>query len=389
MKRKILLGVTGSIAAYKSAEIASGLTQAGYNVQVVMTASAVKFITPLTLETITKNKVYVDMFIDEDHTQVTHITLATESDLILIAPATYNMIAKTATGIADNLLSAILAAANWDRVIFAPAMNANMYHNPINLQNIEKLQQHGCNFIEPDEGMLACGTTGKGRLKNVPAILEAVEGYFCEKILTNRKVLISAGATREYIDPIRFISNTSTGLMGVSLAKACRNMGADVTLVLANSPLEVNGVKIIRVDTVAQMREEVIREFKNTDYAFAAAAVSDYKPKAYSQSKIKKTGEAMSLEFEENIDILAELGHLKQKQVLIGFAAESDDLFKNARTKLEKKSLDMIIANNLSNFAANDGKVWLITSDKTVELEKRPKEKLAYDIVRTILKVGD
>jgi phosphopantothenoylcysteine decarboxylase/phosphopantothenate--cysteine ligase len=266
MKRKILLGVTGSIAAYKSAEIASGLTQAGYNVQVVMTASAVKFITPLTLETITKNKVYVDMFIDEDHTQVTHITLATESDLILIAPATYNMIAKTATGIADNLLSAILAAANWDRVIFAPAMNANMYHNPINLQNIEKLQQHGCNFIEPDEGMLACGTTGKGRLKNVPAILEAVEGYFCEKILTNRKVLISAGATREYIDPIRFISNTSTGLMGVSLAKACRNMGADVTLVLANSPLEVNGVKIIRVDTVAQMREEVIRELLQRRY---------------------------------------------------------------------------------------------------------------------------
>lgn len=389
MKQKILLGVTGSIAAYKSAEIASGLTQAGYNVQAVMTASAVKFVTPLTLETITKNKVYIDMFTDEDHTQVTHIALAAESNLIMIAPATYNVIAKAAAGIADDLLSSILAAANLSRVIFAPAMNVNMYHNPINLENIAKLQRHGCSFIEPDEGMLACGTTGKGRLKNVPAILETVEGFFCEKTLTNRKVLISAGATREYIDPIRFISNTSSGLMGVSLAKACRNMGADVTLVLANSSLEVNGVKTIRVDTVSQMREEVIREFKDTDYVFTAAAVSDYKPKTYSRSKIKKTGSAMYVEFEENIDILEELGRLKQKQVLIGFAAESVDLFINARTKLEKKKLDMIIANNLSNFAANDGKVWLITPDKTVEFEKKSKEKLAYDIVRAILKVGD
>ncbi|MGI6084245.1 MAG: bifunctional phosphopantothenoylcysteine decarboxylase/phosphopantothenate--cysteine ligase CoaBC [Acetivibrionales bacterium] len=386
MKKKILLGITGSIAAYKSAEIAGGLTNAGYNVQVVMTASAVKFITPLTLETITRNKVYADMFTDEDHTQVTHITLATESDLILIAPATYNVLAKAAAGIADDLLTSILAAANWSKVIFAPAMNVNMYHNPINLENIAKLKQYGCSFIEPDEGMLACGTTGKGRLKNVPAILEAVEEFFSEKILTNRKVLISAGATREYIDPIRFISNTSSGLMGISLAKACRNMGADVTLVLANSPLEVSGVKTIRVDTVSQMREEVVREYKDADYVFAAAAVSDYKPKTYSCSKIKKTGSEICIEFEENIDILAELGHLKQEQVLIGFAAESDNLLINARTKLEKKNLDMIIANDLSNFAANDGKVWMITSDKTVELEKKAKEKLAYDIVRAISK---
>ena len=388
MKRKILLGITGSIAAYKGAEIASGLTQAGYDVQVVMTANAVKFITPLTLETLTKNKVYVDMFEDEDHTRVTHISLATESELILIAPASYNIIAKAANGIADDLLSTILAAANWNKVMFAPAMNVNMYHNPINLANIQKLQQYGCRFIEPDEGILACGAIAKGRLKNVSAILEAVNSFFCEKLLRNKKVLISAGATREYIDPIRFISNTSSGLMGVSLANACRDMGADVTLVLANSPWDVNGVKTIRVDTVAQMRATVIQEFANADYVFAAAAVSDYKPKQFSHTKIKKTGATMSVEFEENTDILAELGRLKQKQILIGFAAESDDLFANARSKLNKKNLDLIIANDLSNFAAQEGKVWLIGPDKTIELEKKPKEELAYDIVRTIFKVG-
>mgnify|MGYP000932156844 CR=1 FL=1 len=388
MKRKISLGITGSIAAYKGAEIASGLTQAGYDVQVVMTANAVKFITPLTLETLTKNKVYVDMFEDEDHTRVTHISLATESELILIAPASYNIIAKAANGIADDLLSTILAAANWNKVMFAPAMNVNMYHNPINLANIQKLQQYGCRFIEPDEGILACGAIAKGRLKNVSAILEAVNSFFCEKLLRNKKVLISAGATREYIDPIRFISNTSSGLMGVSLANACRDMGADVTLVLANSPWDVNGVKTIRVDTVAQMRATVIQEFANADYVFAAAAVSDYKPKQFSHTKIKKTGATMSVEFEENTDILAELGRLKQKQILIGFAAESDDLFANARSKLNKKNLDLIIANDLSNFAAQEGKVWLIGPDKTIELEKKPKEELAYDIVRTIFKVG-
>ncbi len=389
MKPKILLGITGSIAAYKGAEIASGLAQAGYDVRVVMTAHAVKFITPLTLETLTKNKVYVKMFEDEDHTRVTHISLATEAELILIAPASYNIIAKAAAGISDDLLSTVLAAANWKKVMFAPAMNVNMYHNPVNLENIKKLQRHGCSFIEPDEGRLACGATAKGRLKNVPAILETVEGFFCEKLLDNRKVLISAGATREYIDPIRFISNNSSGLMGVSLAKACRDMGAEVTLVLANSVLDVDGVKIIRVDTVAQMREAVIQGFEDADYVFAAAAVSDYKPKECHSSKIKKTGAAISIEFEENSDILAELGRLKQKQVLIGFAAESDNLFVNARSKLEKKNLDLIIANDLSNFAANDGKVWLIAPDKTCGLEKKPKQELAYDIIRTVLKQGE
>jgi phosphopantothenoylcysteine decarboxylase/phosphopantothenate--cysteine ligase len=385
MNKKILLGVTGSIAAYKSAEIASGLVRTGYDVNVVMTSNAANFITPLTFETLTKNKVYMDMFQDGDYSRVAHIALAVESDLVLIAPASYNIIGKAAAGIADDLLSSILAAAPCSRVMFAPAMNANMYINPANIENIRKLKDRGCIFIEPEEGLLACGDLGKGRLRNVAAILERVDGFFCEKLLKGRKVMITAGATREYLDPIRFISNTSSGLMGLSLAKACRDMGADVVLILANSQLEADGIRIIRVNTTAEMRNAALDEFEDCNLVFAAAAVADYKPKEYSPSKIKKFDRSISINFEQNIDILFELGRLKKKQVLVGFAAESEDIFKNALAKLKKKNLDMIIANDLSNFSAKDGKVWIVSKNKTVELERKPKAKLAYDIVQTIL----
>jgi phosphopantothenoylcysteine decarboxylase/phosphopantothenate--cysteine ligase len=244
--KKILLCITGSIAAYKSADIASGLVSRGYDVYVVMTNNATKFISPIVFETLTRNKVYVDLFKDEDHTHVTHISYATECDLVLVAPATYNIIGKAACGIADDLLSSILAAATGNKVIYAPAMNVNMYNNPALVNNINILSECGSIFIEPEEGMLACGVSAKGRLRNVPSILEAVDGFFCEKLLKGKKVIITAGATREYIDPIRFISNSSSGLMGVSLAKACRDMGAFVTLILANSVLEAEGMNIIR-----------------------------------------------------------------------------------------------------------------------------------------------
>lgn len=385
MPKKILLGVTGSIAAYKSVEIADGLVRAGHEVRAVMTAGARKFITPLTLETITKNKVYLDLFEEDDPRLVTHIALAGESDLILIAPATYNLIGKLAAGIADDLLTSILAAAPSHKVVLAPAMNTNMYHQPVNLENMQKLTALGYTFIEPDEGRLACGAFAKGRLRNVPEILETIAGFFSEKLLKNQKVLISAGATREYLDPIRFISNTSSGLMGVSLAKACRDLGAAVTLVLANSPLEITGVNLIRVDTVDQMYTAVLREYEDSDLVFAAAAVSDFKPKTYSETKIKKTGGALSLELLPNTDILAELGKLKKQQYLVGFAAESADLFENARAKLEKKNLDLIIANNLANFSATNGKVWVISRSQTIELPKKSKEELAGEIVRTVL----
>lgn len=383
--KKVMLGVTGSIAAYKSAEIAGGLVRTGYNVHVVMTSNAARFITPLTLETLTKNRVYVDMFKDEDHSEVTHIALATECDLILIAPATYNIIGKAASGIADDLLSSVLAASRPDKVIFAPAMNINMYNNPALIENIRKLSDRGAGFIEPEEGMLACGVKAKGRLRKVDSIIEAVEAYFCEKSLKGMKVLITAGATREYIDPIRFISNSSSGLMGVSLARACRNMGADVTLVLANSHLDVDGVKIIRVDTVAQMYDAVMEEYEDSHLVFCAAAVSDFKPRSFSSSKIKKDIGRLSIDFEHNTDILLKLGSIKKNQFLVGFAAESDNMLANAMGKLQRKNLDAIIANDLSNFSSKEGKVWVISHEKTIELEKKDKAELAFDIVRSVM----
>ncbi len=383
--KKILLCITGSIAAYKSADIAIKLKEYGYDVHVIMTKSSTKFISPMVFETLTKNKVFVDLFMDEDYIHVTHISSATESDLILVAPATYNIIGKAACGIADDLLSSILAAANPEKIIYAPAMNNNMYNNIALINNMNILSSRGSSFIEPEEGLLACGVTAKGCLKNISSIIETVNSYFTEKTLKGKKILITAGATREYIDPIRFISNSSSGLMGVSLAKAIRDMGALVTLVLANAEYYIEGINIIKVKTVKDMYEAVLNEYKNADMVFAAAAVSDYKPAIYSESKIKKSSENLNIEFEKNTDILFELGKLKSKQILIGFAAESHDLLDNAKLKLRKKNLDMIIANDISNFSSNDGAVTLVFKNKIIELERQPKEILAYEIVRKVL----
>jgi len=385
MKKTIVIGVTGSISAYKSAELASALVKEGYDVHVVMTENAAEFITPLTMETITKNKVYVDMFRDEDHTKVTHIWMATESDLILVAPASYSIIGKAASGIADDLLSSIIAAADPSKIIFAPAMNVNMYNNPINQRNINTLKGLGSTFIEPEEGMLACGVKAKGRLRNIPEIVEHVNAFFTPKLLRNKKILITAGATREFIDPIRFLSNTSSGLMGVSLAKVCRDMGAEVSLVIANSQYDVSNVKVARVSTVSEMYEECSSQFENCDIFISCAAVSDFKPKSYSVSKIKKTSDSLTLELIKNVDILHEMGKRKTKQRLIGFAAESDDLFTNAKAKLKNKNLDAIVANELSNFSNQMGKVWVLGEEFCVELDQKPKTDLAYDIVSVLL----
>ena len=383
--RKIVLGITGSIAAYKGAELASTLTQAGNDVHVVMTRHAAEFIAPLTFETLTRNKVYVDMFTDEDHTRVTHIELGTNSDLILVAPASYNIIGKAANGIADDLLSSIIAAAQPGKIMLAPAMNVNMYNNPACQANIAALLARGCQLVEPEEGLLACGVMAKGRLARIPAILEAVEAFFCPKTMTGQNVLITAGATREYLDPIRFLSNSSSGQMGAALARACRNRGARVTLLLANSPLTVEGVDLVRVETVDELYQAALKRFPDCDWLFAAAAVTDYKPKAKSLDKIKKTGDGLTLELLPNTDILLELSRLKTKQKLVGFAAESTDLFANARAKLQKKSLDMIVANHLANFASSTGKAWLLTAEDTVELPEQPKETLAGAIVDSAL----
>lgn len=395
MNKKITLGVTGSIAAYKAAELASALTQAGHDVHVVLTKNAAAFISPLTFETLTRNKVYCDMFSDEDHTQVTHIDLGTTSDLILIAPASFNILGKAANGLADDLLSSILAAAQPEKIIFAPAMNVNMYNNPACQANVATLLSRGCKLVEPEEGLLACGVMAKGRLARIPAILEAVDAFFSPQTLKGQRVLITAGATREYLDPIRFISNSSSGQMGVALARACRNRGAQVTLLLANSPLSLDGVDLIRVDTVADMAAAAVAAFDNCDWLFAAAAVSDFKPVSRSESKIKKDGTGLTIQLEANTDILRELGQRKNKQKMIGFAAESENLIENAKGKLKRKNLDLIVANYLENFAAADGQVWIVCSEacrgacsgQTVELPKQDKTTLAESIVDTALEL--
>jgi phosphopantothenoylcysteine decarboxylase/phosphopantothenate--cysteine ligase len=305
--KKITLGVTGSIAAYKAADIASALTAAGHEVRVIMTAHAARLISPVTFETLTHNRVLVDMFADEDHRQVSHIEAGTQMDMVLVAPATYNILGKAAQGIADDLLSTVLAAADPHRVLFAPAMNVNMYENPALTANLATLRSRGCQFVEPEVGLLACGVYAKGRLAKAPVILDAVEAFLAPKPLAGRHVLITAGATREYIDPIRFLSNSSSGQMGVALARACRHYGAHVTLILANSPLEAPGVDVVRVDTVAELYAAAQRHFPEADYVFAAAAVSDFKPAQRSDAKIKKTGDRLMLELIPNTDVLYEL----------------------------------------------------------------------------------
>jgi phosphopantothenoylcysteine decarboxylase / phosphopantothenate---cysteine ligase len=384
MKKKITLGVTGSIAAYKAAELASTLTQAGHEVHVILTRHAASFISPLTFETLTRQKALVDMFTDEDHTLVTHIDLGTTSDLILIAPATFNILGKAANGIADDLMSSILAAATPEKVLFAPAMNVNMYMNPACQANVALLRQRGCQIVEPEEGLLACGVMAKGRLAKVPVILEAVRSFFTPKTLQDKKILITAGATREYLDPVRFISNSSSGLMGVALARACRDRGARVTLLLANSILDLAGVNLIRVDTAAELEAAARKSFADCDWLIAAAAVADFRPAGRSPVKLKKSQASLMLQLEPTTDILQELGRLRTHQRLIGFAAESENLLENAREKLQNKRLDLVVANYLSNFASSAGQVWLVSPDQAVELPFQSKESLAEAILDQI-----
>lgn len=386
--KKITLGVTGSIAAYKAAEIASALTSAGHEVRVILTEHAARFITPITFETLTRQKVLVDMFSDEDHRQVSHIEQGTQIDMVLVAPATFNIIGKAAQGIADDLLSTVLAAADPKRVLYAPAMNVNMYENPACQANMATLRARGSQFVEPEEGMLACGVYAKGRLAKVPAILDAVESFLAPKPLLGKRVLITAGATREYIDPIRFLSNSSSGQMGVALARACRHYGAEVTLLLANSQLDAPGVHVVRVDTVADLYAAALQAFPATDYLFAAAAVSDFKPATKQDSKIKKTGSSLNIELVPNTDVLLELSKLKTHQKLIGFAAESEAMLENARGKLDRKQLDLIVANSLDNFARASGKVWLVDTQDIEELPELPKPELAFAILDAMLARG-
>ena len=392
--KNILIGVCGGIAAYKTANIISKLKKKGHNVKVIMTENATKIITPLTLETLSRNKVVVDMWDINRGYEVEHISLADWADVVLIAPATYNIVGKVANGIADDMLSTVISACTKPKY-FALAMNVNMYENPILRDNIEKLKKYeNYYFIEADEGFLACNVNAKGRLKNEDDIVEILEESFTEteKTLLGKKVLITAGRTEEPIDPVRYLSNNSSGQMGYSLASQAVKMGAEVTLVSGPTNLEIpKGLKeFVRTRTAMEMYEAVMKRFDGMDLAVSCAAVADYKPIVCAKEKIKKKAGAVIIVLDRTPDILFNMGQKKNQQILIGFAAETENILENALGKLKKKNLDMIVANDAHVMRSMNNAVTIIKKDGTqVPIDEKSKKELASDILNEAVKIFD
>lgn len=382
--KNILLGVSGGIAAYKVLELCSKLNKKGANLKIIMTKSACEFINPLSFETMGRCKVYKDLF-EGHHEEVHHIELAKWADIMLIAPASANTIAKMANGIADNfLLSSYLAFDK--KVIIAPAMNTNMLKAKATQRNLDILVEEGVEIIKPEPGLLACNTIGDGRLEEPEEIVDFLEDYFTTKDLLNKKIIVSAGPTVEPIDFVRYISNNSSGKMGYNIAKEAKKRGAEVVLVSGPvKPMEIKGVKRIEIKTNTEMKEVIEREFGDSDALIMSAAPVDYKVAKASDRKIKKTGENLDLELIENIDIIKHFGSIKNKQIIIGFAAETDDLIENAKSKLERKNLDYIIANDLTKWGAgfdvDTNVASIISKDEITNLDIMPKSELANRIL--------
>lgn len=389
MSVNIVLGVTGGIAAYKSVKIASSLTKLNHNVYTIMTESATEFVSPLTFHSITHLPVETDLF-SSSNNEVKHIDLADKADLFLVAPATANFIAKAAVGIADDLLTTVILATKAP-IMVAPSMNVHMFENEIVQKNMKTLADRGYKIITPDAGYLACGYTGKGRLPEPERLIEEVKKELFRKDLKNKKIMITAGPTRESIDPVRFISNHSSGKMGYALAKAASYRGADVKLISGPSELEAPlGVEIKRVENAAEMKKEVLKEFDAADITIMAAAVADYRPKKIESQKIKKGNDDLTLKLERTTDILSELGQKKRNnQLLIGFAAETENLIENAQKKLNKKQADYIIANDISNkniaFRSNKNKVSIISRKEISNFPILEKEELSHEIFDYII----
>ncbi len=387
MSKNILVGVTGGIAAYKSANIISKLKKRGYNIKVIMTKSATEIITPLTLETLARDRVVVDMWEKKSNYDVEHISMADWADFFLIAPATYNIVGKIANGIADDMLSTVVSATS-SPVYFALAMNVHMYENPILWDNIEKLKKYGkYYFIDSDEGFLACNYNAKGRLKDEEEIVKIVDNYFERKeSLKGKKILLTAGRTEEKIDPIRYLSNKSTGKMGYALAEAAKNLGAEVTLVAGpNNQKDVEGIEIIKVTDANEMYKECVKRFDNINVFIGTAAVADYRAKNVSKHKIKKSDGNLIIELERNPDIILELGKKKKNQFIIGFCAESENLVENAKSKLSRKNMDIIVANSVENFGSDNNTVIIINKkEEMFKKETMDKKLLAYEILSYI-----
>lgn len=389
--KTVVLGVTGSIAAYKIANLASMLVKLHADVHVLMTENATNFINPITFETLTNHKCLVDTFDRNFNYNVEHVSLAKKADVLLIAPASANVIGKLANGIADDMLTTTALACRCKKII-SPAMNTNMFENPIVQDNIEKLKRFGMEVIEPDVGYLACGDTGAGKMPSETVLLDYIlkETHF-KKDMKGLKVLVTAGATKEAIDPVRFISNHSTGKMGIAIARTAMERGAEVTLIAGSVSVDLPPfVKVIPVISAKDMFEAVAAEADKQDIIIKVAAVADFTPVHTAEEKIKKKGEGAVLELTNTTDILKYLGeHRKKHQFLCGFSMETENMLENSRTKLERKNIDMIVANNLktqgAGFGTDTNVVTMITRDEVKELELMDKSKVAEEILTYIL----
>lgn len=391
--KNIVLAVTGSIAAYKMANVASALVKQHANVTVMMTENATNFINPITFETLTGNKCLVDTFDRNFQYSVEHVSLANSTDVVLIAPATANVIAKLANGLADDMLTTTVLACRCKKIV-SPAMNTNMFVNPITQDNIKKLKDYGFEIIEPDSGRLACGDVGAGKLPAEEVLLSFIyKEVMYEKDLTGKNVLITAGPTRESIDPVRFVSNHSTGKMGYAFAKVCSMRGANVTLISGPTALpKPDFVNVIDVVTAGEMFDEVDKLYKTQDIIVMAAAVADYTPENTADEKIKKKDDALSVSFKRTKDILDYVGHNKaNNQKVIGFAMETQNLVENASAKLLKKNADMIVANSLkvegAGFGTDTNIVSLITKAGVENLSIMSKDETANVVINKILEM--
>lgn len=388
--KTILVGVTGSIAAYKAATLVSMLVKTGAEVRVLMTKNATNIINPITFETLSGHKCLIDTFDRNFEFKVSHVSLAQKADIFLIAPATANTIAKVANGMADDMLTSVFLAAKCPKII-CPAMNTAMYENPITQDNLEKCKKFGFKILEPATGLLACGESGKGKMPEPQAIFEFIENEISfEKDFLGKKILVTAGPTQEAIDPVRFITNHSSGKMGYAIAKIAAARGAQVTLI--SGPVSLNppqNAKTIKITNAKEMLEAVKENFPDSDIVIKSAAVADFRPKNISAEKIKKTGEDISIELERTDDILAFLGKNKKPgQILCGFSMETQSLIENSKKKLSAKNLDLIIANNLktpgAGFQADTNQATIISKDFQKELPLMQKEELASRILDEI-----
>lgn len=389
--KTVILGVTGSIAAYKAANLASMMVKLHADVHVIMTKNATNFIHPITFETLTNNRCLVDTFDRNFQYNVEHVALAKRADVVMIAPATANVIGKLTAGIADDMLTTTVLACTCKKII-APAMNTRMFENPIVQENLKKLEQNDFEIVQPDVGFLACRDEGAGKLPKEEVLLEYIlKEAACEKDMKGMKVLVTAGPTMEAVDPVRYITNHSTGKMGYAIARACMLRGAEVTLVTGQTSIEKpRFVKVVSIESAREMFEEVTNRFTEQDVIIKAAAVADYRPQNVSEEKMKKTGDHLYLELERTDDILEYLGtHKRKGQFLCGFSMETENMLENSRAKLRKKNLDMIVANNLkqegAGFGTDTNVITMITPVEEKALSLMKKEEAAQKILDEIL----